>query len=62
MWIHAEIVYGFNMPQDYDELMQFEAETDTSKMQKKEDTIAVIYIATVNATYPYKSKKQSGKE
>ena len=35
MWLHAEIVYGFNMPQDYDELMQFEAETDTSEMQKK---------------------------
>ena len=57
MFVHAEVVYGFYMPQDYDELKQFEAETDTSKMKKKEDTIATRYIVTVNATYPYKSKE-----
>ena len=25
MFVHAEVTYGFNLPQDYDELMQFEA-------------------------------------
>ena len=57
MFVHAEVVYGFNLPQDYDELKRFEAETDTSRMQKTEDTIATRYKVVVDATYPYKSKE-----
>lgn len=57
MFVHAEVVYGFYMPQDYDELNRFEAETDTTKMKKSEDTIATRYTVTVDATYPYKSKE-----
>lgn len=59
MFVHAEVTYGFNLPQDYNELMQFEANEDLSKYRKTEDTIATRYMATVNAAYPYKPKERS---
>ena len=59
MFVHAEVTYGFNLPQDYDELMQFEANEDLSRYRKTEDTIATRYTATVNTAYPYKPKERS---
>lgn len=59
MFIHAEVTYGFNLPQDYDELMQFEANEDLTKYRKTVDTIATRYTATVNTAYPYKPKERS---
>jgi hypothetical protein len=57
MTVDAEILYIFWLPQDYEELLLFEKETDTSDMKRKEDTMAVRYKKRVVATYPYKSKE-----
>lgn len=59
MFVHVEVTYGFNLPQDYDELKLFEANENLSRYRKTEDTIATRYTATVNATYPYKTKERS---
>jgi len=59
MFVHAEVTYGFNLPQDYNELMQFEANEDLRKYRKTEDTIATRYTTTVDVAYPYKSKERS---
>jgi pantothenate synthetase len=59
MFVHAEVTYGFNLPQDYNELMQFEANEDLRKYRKTEDTIATRYTTTVNVAYPYKPKERS---
>ena len=59
MFVHAEVTYGFNLPQDYNELIQFEANEDLSKYRKTEDTIATRYTVTVNMAYSYKSKEGS---
>ena len=58
MYIQAKIIYGFRLPQEYNELKQFEAEHDISKMRKSEDTVATRYIYTINTAYPYKSKEE----
>ena len=55
MTVDAEILYIFWLPQDYEELLLFEKETDTSDMKRKEDTMAVRYKKRVVATYPYQS-------
>ena len=59
MFVRAEITFGFSLPQDYNELMQFEANEDLSKYRKTEDTIATRYTTVVNETYPYKPKERS---
>lgn len=59
MTVHGEITYIFYLPQDYDELMQFEANEDLSRYRKTEDTVATRYTATVNTAYPYKPKERS---
>ena len=41
MTVDAEILYIFWLPTDYEELLLFEKETDTSDMKRKEDTMAV---------------------
>lgn len=57
MFVHSEITYGFEMPAEYDELKQFEADTDLSKARKTEDTIAVRYTFTVDASGKYEGRK-----
>ena len=57
MFVHSEVTYGFNMPDEYDELKQFEADTDLSKARKTEDTIAVRYTWTVDASGKYEGRK-----
>ena len=57
--VDAEILYIFWLPTDYEELLLFEKETDTSDMKRKEDTMAVRYKKRVVATYPYKPKERS---
>ena len=56
MTVYGEVTYVFYMPQDYDEMKQFEAENDLSLYKREIDTIAVRYKYKTNATYPYKSK------
>ena len=58
MFVHAEITYGFSLPQDYDELKLFEENEDLSRYRKTEDTIATRYTATVDVAYPYKPKER----
>ena len=53
------LVANTYLRQDYNELMQFEANEDLSKYRKTEDTIATRYTATVNTAYPYKPKERS---
>ena len=55
MTVYGEVTYVFYLPQNYDEMKQFEAENDLSIYRRTEDTIAVRYSHKVNATYPYKS-------
>lgn len=57
MTVDAEILYIFWLPTDYEELLLFEKETDTSDMKREEDTMAVRYKKRVVETYPYKSKE-----
>ena len=59
MTVHGEITYIFQMPQDYDELKQFEADADLSKAKRTEDTIAVTYTLVADGTYPYRPKERS---
>lgn len=59
MFVYAEVTYGFYLPQDYNELMQFEAHEDVSRYRKTVDTIAARYTVTVDATYPYRPKERS---
>ena len=56
MFVHSEVTYGFEMPDEYDELKQFEADTDLSKARKTEDTIAVRYTLTADARCKYIGK------
>lgn len=59
MYVNAEVSYVFSMPQDYEELKLFEANEDVSRMKRTEDTIAVRYRFSTNATYPYRPKERS---
>lgn len=52
---HIRIQYA----QDYDEMLQFEANEDLSRYRKTEDTIAIRYTAVVDVTYPYRPKERS---
>ena len=56
MFVHSEVTYGFNMPDEYDELKRFEADTDLTKARKTEDTIAVRYTFTADVRSKYKGK------
>lgn len=57
MWIHTETTFGFNMPDDYDELKLFEKTQPISKARKSEDTIAVRYTF-FNNTYNVAYKEE----
>jgi hypothetical protein len=57
MFVHAEVTYGFNLPQDYDELKLFEANEDLPRYRKTEDTIATRYTVTADVAFPYKQRK-----
>lgn len=58
MTIHNETTYIFYLPQDYDEMRQFEAENDLSRAKKTEDTIATRYKLVTDCSLSLKGDKE----